>query len=49
MEAIAAAGRPKALIDRLMLNQERIKSMAEGLRQIRAADPVVKRLRLDQT
>jgi glutamate-5-semialdehyde dehydrogenase len=41
VEAAAAAGRPKALIDRLMLNQERIKSMAEGLRQIRAlADPV---------
>ncbi|HZJ58116.1 MAG TPA: glutamate-5-semialdehyde dehydrogenase [Clostridia bacterium] len=34
-------GRPKALIDRLVLNEERIKAMAEGLRVIKELpDPV---------
>lgn len=34
-------GRPKALIDRLILNEERIKAMAEGLRIIKSLpDPV---------
>lgn len=34
-------GRPRALIDRLILNEERIKSMAEGLRVIKSLpDPV---------
>ncbi len=34
-------GRPKALIDRLVLNEERIKAMAEGLRVVKALpDPV---------
>ena len=34
-------GRPKALVDRLILNEERIKAMAEGLRVIKGLpDPV---------
>lgn len=35
------AGRPKALVDRLLLNEQRIRGMAEGLRQIKALpDPI---------
>lgn len=41
VHAATAAGRPKAFVDRLVLNDKRIQDMAEGLRQIRAlADPV---------
>jgi glutamate-5-semialdehyde dehydrogenase len=41
VEAAVQAGRPKALVDRLMLNEKRIQDMAEGLRQIKALpDPI---------
>jgi glutamate-5-semialdehyde dehydrogenase len=41
VEAAIAAGRPKAFVDRLILNEKRIQDMAEGLRQIQAlADPI---------
>ncbi|MCI0504744.1 MAG: glutamate-5-semialdehyde dehydrogenase [Gammaproteobacteria bacterium] len=41
LEAGKAGGLDDALLDRLMLNEERIQGMAEGLRQIAAlADPV---------
>lgn len=41
LEAGEKAGLSKALLDRLLLNEERIKGMAEGLRElIKLKDPV---------
>lgn len=36
LNAAMESGRPKAMIDRLLLNENRIQAMAEGLRQIKA-------------
>ena len=41
LNAAMESGRPKAMIDRLLLNENRIQAMAEGLRQIKAlSDPI---------
>jgi glutamate-5-semialdehyde dehydrogenase len=41
VDAAIAAGRPKAFVDRLTLNEKRVQAMATGLRQIRALpDPI---------
>jgi len=41
VEAAIEAGRPKAMIDRLLLDEKRIRDMSEGLRQIKALpDPI---------
>jgi glutamate-5-semialdehyde dehydrogenase len=41
IDAAIAAGRPKAFVDRLTLNEKRVQAMATGLRQIRALpDPI---------
>ncbi|NLC45356.1 MAG: glutamate-5-semialdehyde dehydrogenase [Clostridiales bacterium] len=41
VDAAIAGGRPKAFVDRLLLNDKRIADMAEGLRQIKALpDPI---------
>jgi len=41
VDAAVSSGRPKAFVDRLVLNEKRISDMAEGLRQIQAlSDPI---------